>query len=860
MADLGFEIYVPQEGESAESVAKNMYSSFLDFVEQVKWWSRNVGNDNIKSVSFDKLSGGSIDLTGAVTITGEKLTTILDEFGIDVRFLTWYPNKIKNSSFEIYDSVTKIPKHWTGTGTSTTTSAWDETCSCKLTPGQYIIQEVAAGANPQWWNTISKATRVSYHKKGGAVTISVLDSSNADTPFEIYKQEGNHGTTLEYPYNADWIPAAYSINFVHGSCTKMLVRFENTDSTYDAYVDGIIGEPDYTRKRPSMYRHGPDSVANINGESIYYSPTITVKNIDYSVTNAAEVEVTDTETTILTKTFTLDVSSDTKILFSCNGTSSDALTITFYSYQDSTARTYKPVGTMYGINSEIHTYIDTITDLAIGDYTITIKGKTSNGTYTIPIGFATLDILTIPLMTMLQTLDCTGLTLTVIDDDEIDAVWVNPTETGFSSVELYRSETDLTAQTRDWCVANATLVYSGALELYNNIGLDASTLYYYKLFAVYVDSRTHYSDGITESATTEAATTYAITELDDLTYDTSNSGQFPSLVKIDDTHLILAFTGADADGFIATYSIDSNRDNITEIDMLEHQTTNSVGHSLAMIDSTHFILAYSVSGYGRITTFSINGSYEITELNTLSYATVGAEASLAMIDSTHFILAYRGEDLDGYLETFSIDGSYNITSLNVLEHDTTQGASNSLVMIDSTHFILAYRGDSNDGYMATFSINGSYEITELNCMEHDTSLSEWNSLVMIDSTHFALAYMGDSYYSMLKTFSINGSYEITQIDSLAHDTNPETNNSYCSLVKINDTHLMLAYSGVGTDGFIKTFSIDTSYDNITQIYSLEHDTTNGYFTSLVNLDDNGRYYALAYAATADLVIKTFRID
>jgi hypothetical protein len=456
-------------------------------------------------VSFDKLSGGSIDLTGAVTITGEKLTTILDEFGIDVRFLTWYPNKIKNSSFEIYDSVTKIPKHWTGTGTSTTTSAWDETCSCKLTPGQYIIQEVAAGANPQWWNTISKASRVSFHKKGGAVTISVLDSSNADAPFEIYKQEGNHGTTLEYPYNADWIPAAYSINFVHGSCTKMLVRFENTDATYDAYVDGIIGEPDYTRKRPSMYRHGPDSVSNINGESIYYSPTITVKNIDYSVTNAAEVEVTDTETTILTKTFTLDVSSDAKILFSCNGTSSDALAITFYSYQDSTARTYKPVGTMFGINSEIHTYVDTITDLAIGDYTITIKGKTSNGTYTIPIGFATLDILLIPLMTMLQTLDCTGLTLTVIDDDEIDAVWVNPTETGFSSVELYRSETDLTSQTRDWCVANADLAYSGALELYNNTGLDADTLYYYKLFAVYVDSRTHYSDGITESATTEAA-------------------------------------------------------------------------------------------------------------------------------------------------------------------------------------------------------------------------------------------------------------------------------------------------------------------------------------------------------------------
>ena len=44
-----------------------------------------------------------------------------------------------------------------------------------------------------------------------------------------------------------------------------------------------------------------------------------------------------------------------------------------------------------------------------------------------------------------------------------------------------------------------------------------------------------------------------------------------------------------------------------------------------------------------------------------------------------------------------------------------------------------------------------------------------------------------------------------------------------SLVKIDDTHFILAYTGTDNDGFIKTFSIDGSY-NITQISSLEHDT------------------------------------
>ena len=49
-------------------------------------------------------------------------------------------------------------------------------------------------------------------------------------------------------------------------------------------------------------------------------------------------------------------------------------------------------------------------------------------------------------------------------------------------------------------------------------------------------------------------------------------------------------------------------------------------------------------------------------------------------------------------------------------------------------------------------------------------------------------------------------------------------NGYNSLVKIDDTHFILAYTGTGNDGFIKTFSIDGSY-NITQIKILEHDTT-----------------------------------
>ena len=247
---------------------------------------------------------------------------------------------------------------------------------------------------------------------------------------------------------------------------------------------------------------------------------------------------------------------------------------------------------------------------------------------------------------------------------------------------------------------------------------------------------------------------------------------------------------------------------VTEIDSLEHDTFKGTWHSLVMIDSTHFILAYAGDGDdGFIKTFSIDGSHNITQIDSLEHdTTLGGNNSLVMIDSTHFILAYKGADNDGFIKTFSIDGSHNITQIDSLEHDTTLGGNNSLVMIDSTHFILAYKGADNDGFIKTFSIDGSYAITQESSLEHDIVGGYGNnSLVKIDSTHFMLARTEADDDGFIKVFSINGSYEITQESSLEHDTvNGESN----SLVKIDSTHFILAYQGSGDDGFIKTFSME----------------------------------------------------
>ena len=99
----------------------------------------------------------------------------------------------------------------------------------------------------------------------------------------------------------------------------------------------------------------------------------------------------------------------------------------------------------------------------------------------------------------------------------------------------------------------------------------------------------------------------------------------------------------------------------------------------------------------------------------------------------------------------------------------------------------------------------TYDITQLKTLEHDTATGAHNSLVKIDDTHYILAYTGSSNHGFIKTFSIDGSYNITQLKTLEHDTD---NGQYNTLVKIDDTHFILAYTRPDADGFIQTFFVE----------------------------------------------------
>ena len=262
-----------------EGTIKSLFTYTVDQKDLLEWLFRHLDGDNIldSSVSFDKLSGGSIDLTGAVTIFGDKLTTILDQFGLDTRFIKWGKNFAKNSSFEIFDTASNLPKYWDG-GVSTADSNFFGAYSMQLAIGESSTSSFIA--NPQWWNSISKFTRISFHKKLGATKIYVYDQD--DNLLTIKNQVGNSGTSLEFEYNENWVAESYSVQLTHGDATNLKVKFENTDGTYTSQIDGLIIEADYTRKRPSFYSDGPDSAGSSIGLSITTEGHVQKHDIDSS--------------------------------------------------------------------------------------------------------------------------------------------------------------------------------------------------------------------------------------------------------------------------------------------------------------------------------------------------------------------------------------------------------------------------------------------------------------------------------------------------------------------------------------------------------------------------------------------------
>ena len=251
--------------------------------------------------------------------------------------------------------------------------------------------------------------------------------------------------------------------------------------------------------------------------------------------------------------------------------------------------------------------------------------------------------------------------------------------------------------------------------------------------------------------------------------------------------------------------------------------------------------------------------------NHFTMETTASWNSFVHVDEDTYALAYLSQagTGKGSISTFTIssDGD-TITELDTLQHTPSRGGYNSLVRVDSDTVALAFTGTDGNGFITTFTIDSNGNITKVDTLEHDTyqSATSYNTLLHVNSDMYALAY-DRSNTNLISTVTIDSDGNITAVKTQSEGNNLNLNNGaaqgHGSLVKVDSDTVALAHSGTFDDGFITTFTIDSN-GNITQVDTLEHDTTYGRENSLVQVDSDT--YALSYKGTGGGYISTVTID
>jgi hypothetical protein len=196
-----------------------------------------------------------------IKIVGENNHLMLDEYGIDPRFIKAFKNMIWNSSFERFDPTTRIPQYWTS-GEATASSSFDNTHSMKLDVGQMSEQSQSSGGynprpDPAWWD--NRRTRISFFKKGGDVQVQVFSEFDF-SPFVLTDENGETKNYYNTGHSNSWEDGRYTFSFEPTKPGRIWMRFSNIGGSA-AYIDAVQMEPDFNGKYPSFYTNGPYSVS-----------------------------------------------------------------------------------------------------------------------------------------------------------------------------------------------------------------------------------------------------------------------------------------------------------------------------------------------------------------------------------------------------------------------------------------------------------------------------------------------------------------------------------------------------------------------------------------------------------------------
>jgi len=208
-----------------------------------------------------------------------------------------------------------------------------------------------------------------------------------------------------------------------------------------------------------------------------------------------------------------------------------------------------------------------------------------------------------------------------------------------------------------------------------------------------------------------------ITEVATLEHDTGR-GEVNSLIQVDSDTYALAYAGAGEDGFIKTFTIPTDGSSITEVASFEHDTGEGTENSIVQVDADTYALAYTGDGNdGFIKTFTIQSD------GSMGSTAISGNAGFRMLSSPLAGQVYSdlldelwtqgmtGADATSgtaNVWTLSTAGSQSSSSWTALSDISGSGAS-----LTAGHGFLVYvypdtDNDGDDDLPVTLKISGTY--------------------------------------------------------------------------------------------------------------------------------------------------------
>ena len=392
----------------------------------------------------------------------------------------------------------------------------------------------------------------------------------------------------------------------------------------------------------------------------------------------------------------------------------------------------------------------------------------------------------------------------------------------------------------------------------------------------------------------------------------------PNMVQVNGTVYAIGYETTGNDGVVTTVEILDNG-TITQSIIDEWEFAPSTGDDphIFHVNGSIFGVSYRNS-LGYVMTFEIqpNGSIIDTALNTVTLdPTAVIDMAVTNISETTFAFFYSGDGSDGLFETMEIQGNGSITdtSKELYEYDITAGSDQEIYYFDGIYY-LAYQGEGGDGYVSTFGFNErayaadakgeNWEFTANNDVKDPRIEHMRNNLFVVlhespneqvklssfqvqDNASIGSlldedTLTGGTYNSeskmvfkvsdevvvteftrmsgsdgWLQTHQVLDNGTINQIDSL--DIGDSLANAQIDYVQVEGDIYAIAYSGDGTDGFVKTLEIQKNGSvGSTFINSYEFDITISNANTISHIIDN--YYGVFYRDTnLDGWVKTLEI-